>query len=84
MLCTHRGECLLGAWKISSHPAGTHIWEMTLEKGEEGKELEGEMFVQCFISYRDKQNTHGLVLTVILIFINSQMEVYPGSSKLRD
>lgn len=56
---------------------------MTSEKGEE-EELGGEMFVWCFISHRDKQNTHGLVLPGNADFINSQMEVYPGSSKLYD
>lgn len=53
---------------------------MMFEEGAEVTELEGEMFVQCFISYKhpwpclDRNGD----------FINSQVEVRPGSSKVHD
>lgn len=45
---------------------------MMFEEGEEGKELEGEMFVQYFISYGDKQNTHGPGLTAMLTLLRAK------------
>jgi hypothetical protein len=54
---------------------------MTSEEGEEEKERGGEMFGRCFIfQTQAEQPWPGLARNAD--FINSQMEVYPGSSKL--
>lgn len=68
----HTQRVCTEAWKVSRHPHRTPVWETTSGRVKEKKELEGKMFVQCFIPHRDKQNTHGLVLPVMLILLTAK------------